>query len=365
MNCSDVNNLSVVEKAETAFYSKTERLFITTIMPCVLVIGFLGNVAFLIAVARIPRMRTITNVYLVQVAVCDAFFITVSTSSYMWHYNASPLRFDVAFQSWVGCFASIFPLLLTYTASLLLLTSVTAERFYAICYPLKLRVIADKKRNTKIVCIIWITSFIIASYGVLRFSNLHIQCIIWPSDEKPYSSYPKIRKMCLAVHPIIPVSSEIVQTLPFFLVFPINFYMYSRIVYTLGNRMQTSDDHETRMSGNPNKVRNQVARLLIINGLVFFICQSPSRLADLHYIIRHLTGAELFSPAFYGSLVIIGRTLVFINATCNPLIYIGCSPFYRKAIWEGITSLNVQDKRNIFSLPLSLSLSRHAAKINK
>ncbi|XP_072033218.1 thyrotropin-releasing hormone receptor-like [Amphiura filiformis] len=330
-------NLSDPETVKANQPTAMENLLVFAGMPSVLVIGILGNLAFLLAVFRIPRMKTLTNSYLAQVALTDLVFIVSTTTAYIYQTVESPIRFTVSYTHWSGCFSVFFVFLFSYTISLFLITLVTVERFYAICRPLQMLRITGKGRSRKLVAFLWISSFFLTTLAVLQYARLQRTCVIWPSEEE-YARYPQVVHSCVAVsaHPSLYVVSEMSLTFPYYILLPMNLYMYTMIIYTLGNRMPMTEIDQANVI-QTKKIRNQVARLLIINGVVFFVCQSPIRIISIHDIVQKLTGVSLFTPLQYGLLVILGRILLFINAASNPVIYITTSSFYRQAIWEAIS----------------------------
>ena len=56
-------------------YHPAEKVFITIITPMLSIFGVIGNGTFLFIVAKLPEMRTFTNAFLVNVAVCDILFL--------------------------------------------------------------------------------------------------------------------------------------------------------------------------------------------------------------------------------------------------------------------------------------------------
>ena len=241
-NCSSsegILNLSNPQAAIDIQPTTTEKLSVYVVMPLILLIGVLGNVAFILAVVRVPRMQILTNTYLAQVAVCDIIFVISATISYIHTQWGSRVRFAVKYTHWTGCFSAFYFTLLTYFMSLFLMTLVTAERFYAICYPLKWSRIAAAGRSRKLLLTLWITSCLFAGLYVLRFAKLQHICVVWPPEEE-YSSFPQNIAFCVVVHPHLYVIAELAQILPFYILLPLNVYMYATIIYSLNKRASSN-----------------------------------------------------------------------------------------------------------------------------
>ena len=191
-------------------------------------------------------------------------------------------------------------------------------------------------RSRKLLLTLWIISCLFAGLYVLRFAKLQHMCVVWPHEEE-YSSFPQNIAFCVVVHPHLYVIAELAQILPFYILLPLNVYMYATMIYSLNKRASSNKTSLTQDKTLLNsKLRTQVARLLILNGIVFFICQSPVRIASIHNISMETFNAPLFTSMQYGIILVIGRTLLFLNSAVNPLIYIACSSFYRKAILEAV-----------------------------
>ena len=81
------------------------------------------------------------------------------------------------------------------------------------------------------------------------------------------------------------------------------------------------------------ETRNQVARLLIVNGLVFILCQTPNRIVNITDGLNKL-GISIFTDDQLVSILILARSLIILNAGINPYLYILCSKSYRQAFLE-------------------------------
>lgn len=333
-------NLSDEETLRSSLYSDIEDVFFTRLLPLVEIIGVLGNLSFIIMVFRVSNMRTITNGYLLNIAVADLFFIGYGCTLYIVTYFSSPIRNDAPFDSWIGCVVSWQPVWLTYFASILLITLATVEKFYGICYPFQHRLVTGKTRTFRIIAVSWIVAFVLSSLVVLRYARLHNICVIYP-DEDQYEHYPTRIQMCLAINTTLLVFSESLTVFPFFMALTVNIYMYARIIYTLSNRSgtDTSDDSLNNVVIQQRHIRNQVARLLIINGIIFFCCQLPYRVLSINLFVQESTGVGFLSSTQYGALAVISRCLVLINSCVNPFVYYASSSSYRQGFSQAFCHL--------------------------
>ncbi|XP_072021074.1 neuromedin-U receptor 2-like [Amphiura filiformis] len=336
-NINNTWNLSRYnDVAQAILWSRTEDILFTIGLPVIFCVGVVGNLSFLFALLRVPAMRTVTNAYLANVAAADLWFITWTFCLYLPIYYISPVRNDVPWTSNIGCGIVLGFSYLGYYASVMLITIVTAERYFAICRPFQHRMIAGKKHTLQMIYFSWITAIILFAITLPSWSSIVMRCIIWP-DTETYRDFPTQIWQCSGNSPASPnfkvfVIGEIIGAVLFYIIVPVNIFMYGSIIYTLSKRTETfADKQKTELA---TRTRNQVARLLIVNGSVFLLCQAPYRVINIHYFTLLATGQGLLSLKNYGIIILTSRLLVLLNSCCNPFIYLTTSSFYRKAFRE-------------------------------
>ena len=90
-------------------------------------------------------------------------------------------------------------------------------------------------------------------------------------------------------------------------------------------------------------MRNQVSRMVILNGAVFFLCQVPFQIYNLY---RYSDGILLTEKQSY-SLAWTARLLGAVNASVNPIIYTTASSRYRKAfVFTFCRNFKANEKNN-------------------
>ncbi|XP_064633692.1 QRFP-like peptide receptor [Lineus longissimus] len=118
--------------------------------------GLLGNVLVIFVFWRNRRMRTVTNSFLVNLAVCDLMVVCICMPF--------TLAVDV-YTNWiygdVMCKIVNFTQGLSVSSSILTLSVISAERFMAINKPLKARAFLTRQRAYKILFVLWLVSGII------------------------------------------------------------------------------------------------------------------------------------------------------------------------------------------------------------
>ena len=98
-------------------------------------------------------------------------------------------------------------------------------------------------------------------------------CVVWPKTAK-YEDFPTTGSLCVPLTVNFYIYHNVFNVSMFMVLLIYNTVLYLMIVYALSSR-QSFDDG--KKSVEQMKIRNQVARVLILNGVVFFICQGPYR----------------------------------------------------------------------------------------
>ena len=258
------------------------------------------------------------------------------------------------FISLFGCAIVWAPTYLTYFASILLITLATMEKYYGICHPFKHRLVTGKGRTIRIIIFSWFSGALLSALVVLRYAQVQTRCVMYP-DEVKYTYYPKHIQLCVSISETLLVFSEAVTVIPFFLALIGNVYMYGRIIYTLSHRAVTDKDKaENSMQIVQSQIRNQVARILIINGLVFFCCQFPYRLLSINLFVQEATGQGFLSLGQYGILAVIARCLVLVNSCANPFVYLMSSANYRQGFRQAFGCSRERKATRTSTLSLSI-----------
>ena len=214
---------------------------------CALAIGVPGHVSFLLSVARVPYMRTITNIFLVSLSIADVTFLVFTVTSYLL-YLPAPVRSHIHSLLNLSCTVSFSVAFLTYFASVGTVWLVSAERYSAICHPLRHIVVHNKRRAVKLVLATWAVSCALTALAVLQYISPDKFCVTWPDDEDTdkFIGLPDIIGFCLPLAPWALIVGNLTASLPLIIALLANAFMYVQIIRTLGGRTITK-------SGLPGK----------------------------------------------------------------------------------------------------------------
>ena len=342
------------EWIEIFLYSKTDKVMITIVFPFIITLGLLANGAFLFTLVSVRQMRTITNFYLANLAIADLFFVIVTAVNYFYRYIWSPdFQRGVPWSSTAGC-ASISSALHTpYFASICLVTLVSIERFLAICFPLKHRMINNKSRTAKMVLATWLITLAFTTLVAPTYTKHEILCLLWP--EKWQHRLPTVINYCNAATWHFIDISAILQFAPFIIALILNTILYALIICRLSQRDVSDNGNEkTGLKSQADKVRNAVARMLVINGIAFFLCLAPWQFYNMYYFVfRNCAGCRALDNNHVYILRWTGRCLNVLNSAINPIIYSATNARYRQAFLTAIGF--TPKKRNVSEMSTSVT----------
>ena len=313
------------------FYSGYNYYIVTIGIPVVVFMGVLGNISLLYVFCRIKRMRNITNFYLANLAIADVGVHIAASLQYFGSYiHSAP--FDVSeigytFQTPVGC---ALPNLLNYAfyfASIWFVTVVATERFLAVNWPLKHRMIQGKRRALRLVFAVWLTSFSIASLAG-NLAGIQVICLDGPSGGV-LGDMPRNISQCVSLCPKCDLILWMFDTSLFFAALVGNSVMYGIIIYTLSKHTVTENNLSRVSVLKKKKNRDQIAKMLIINAIVFFICLSPFMIIN----IVNIWGITIKTDVKKG-IDWLARAAYLMNSTCNSYIYNGVNQQYRRAFCQ-------------------------------
>ena len=128
---------------------------------------------------------------------------------------------------------------------------------------------------------------------------------------------PKKVSFCSALPGFPLVFSYITDMMLYLLALLINLIVYVNVIITSTRR--ASHDLGARTQHKAQHERYQVARLLITNGVVFFLCFTTWQFTNLDRIVTYLTGSHLFLDISHWYLPIIGLFMGYVKLLNQPI----------------------------------------------
>ena len=331
-----VLNLTDDESLYSTIYLPVEWYIYLIVYPCFLIFGTTTNLSFLFVVIRVPYMHSITNFYLCNLAIADLLYLVATVVCQMVKYIRSPIRF--ANDSIVLCMLEQYVLIASFVASIHLVGLVTLERYLAVCHPLKHYLVKGWKRTLKLTSLSWTFAAVAGFYNFLYVQGLENICVIWP-DDSDYANNPNTYKIC-----IINFDNEDILSIIYILYlmlwlieFLANVTMYFQILRHLHHRATpngiANDQHAV-------STRNQVALMLVVNGVVFFLCCS---MAFVSIFFGFMDNLDKDTPKGRESFMFqqVSIFIFLLNSSINPMIYNVTNTKYRKAFYLAFTRRNI------------------------
>ena len=180
-SCSEIIDLSNSTNLYLYIYLPYERFFLLLVVPCIILLGFIGNVTFIWTVIRVPFLHIPTYIYLATLA-CTDLLTLIGYGVQIIQNSKSQLRIVE-----LSVITDIFTVIywFCFSATLFLITVVSIERYLAICHPLRYRIVNGTKRTIKLIVVAFLLNSVLMSTLIPHlFSNPVQKCFIWPSNEE-------------------------------------------------------------------------------------------------------------------------------------------------------------------------------------
>ncbi|XP_077992833.1 growth hormone secretagogue receptor type 1-like [Glandiceps talaboti] len=344
----------------------------TVIYAFIFLLGILGNILVLFVVCCNKDMRSSTNYFLVNLSVADLLVLVFCMPiALLETYVIRPWLLGEAM-------CKLVPFL-EYTAaqaSVLTLVFISAERYVAICYPLKAKYTITPGRSILICIFIW---FVSCSASVpYLFMAQHNAYELSAEGELMYECGTYIKSIWAEIY--------IISCFIIFFVLPLFAigFLYFKVAMTLhrstsmiqGNACQTTyisrnainmqgethpvqkyslvpQDTDSDVALTPQhsparsipqknryeaqeRARRRVVYMLITVVVTFFLCLLPQRIVSLWF--QYGTAEQQIKLGIEGvyTLVISCRVLTYINSSINPIIYNIMSTKFRSAFLRAL-----------------------------
>ena len=312
------------------FYNIWEiAIIILGFYPVTLMIGLATNIAFLFVLLLVPEMRTVTNAYLGNLAVADLLVLCSVNYQVLVSYFLSPKVRSLPYNSSIGSAINTTIQYMAHFTSIALVFFMTIERYLGICKPLYLRVVVRKGRTRTLIVSAWVFGLIYSCTLVAPRIYVFVKiCVLWPEGDK-YDNLPLLITERSPIHPFYENMPQILQIFPFGFVMICNTCMYFHIIRKLYKRVAR---FKTKLQSV--QVRNQVARLLIANGIAFFILNIPfyiTRFNESLLVLTHQKYGFKLTATQRGAIYRLVACFGTINSIINPIIYGITSERYRRA----------------------------------
>ncbi|XP_074962582.1 growth hormone secretagogue receptor type 1-like [Phalacrocorax aristotelis] len=303
---------------------------VTVISIILFFLGVSGNLITIVIFRRSQEMRTTVNMYLFSMALSDTLiFLGLPSDLYrLWKYK--PYIF--------GDFLCKFFIYLSETCTyctILHITTVSMERYFAICLPLKAKATITKCRVKRVILALWGCSLFTAGPILFLFGVEH-----------PDGSVPQESRECRSIERVartgLLMTMTWVSTIYFFLPMLCLTLLYGLICRKLWQSRRRLPDCQ---AAGRKRSHAQTVKMLAVVVLAFVLCWLPFHVGRILFAQGEVI---LYDLTQYFNLI--AMLLFYLGASINPILYNVMSHKYRKAMSK---ILHRKRTRRCRSLPRS------------
>ncbi|XP_062429034.1 C-C chemokine receptor type 6 [Rhea pennata] len=274
------------------------KVFLPVAYSLICVVGLVGNIFVVMTFALYERTKSMTDVYLFNMAIADILFV-LTLPLWAVNYAADKWIFgDFVCKMSRGIYA------INFNCGMLLLAFISVDRYIAIVQATKsFKLRARTLAHSKLIClVVWIASVLISSSSFLysesyTFSINETKQICDHRSEK--TSKSTMLKLLLLILQLV---------FGFFIPFMFMIFCYTFIVKSLQQAQ--------------NSKRNKAIRVIVLIVVVFLVCQVPHNIVllvtatNLSKMNRSCDSEKKIAYAKYTT-----EALAFLHCCLNPVLY--------------------------------------------
>lgn len=291
------------------------------------IVGITGNFLVCFAVWRNRQMRTVTNMFIVNLSVADLGIIIICLPP--------TLLVDVTetwFMGTVMCKLVYFLMTVSISVSVLTLAAIAVERWYAICRPLSFK--STRRRARIIIIFIWIVSACVALPDIIFIHLKRFERVPADVTDLLLSCQPGLDKYNQTVYQIALI--VLLYMLPMICIGVA--YIHISLVLWKGGIPGEGDSRSASAKPMINNrgatvaneqlaTRRKAAKMLITVVVVFAVCYFPVHLLNILRYAGVMGSVSVDGIRVYSY---IAHWLPYLNSSTNPIIYNFMSGKFRK-----------------------------------
>ncbi|XP_066275381.1 QRFP-like peptide receptor [Branchiostoma lanceolatum] len=286
-------------------------LWVVTVVYCVIfVVGVSGNMLVGIVVWKNVDMRTPTNFFLVNLSIADLLLLVVSM----------PVAL---LETWIPapwmlgrfmCLISYYNEHLVFQASILTISAIGVERYYAICHPLKAKLNLTRRRIFCSIAAIWAFSLALSSpmftitdliehrLNETNGTDVIVVCIT-DAGSTLGKTYMTVGSILFFVVPLLLLCG-----------------LYTAISWRLCDVPSTEQGRDVRKMAQMRS-RRQVIHMLVAVVVTFFVCLTPHRVFQMWILFLPEDQYQSLDQVTTMNVLVFIRVMVYLNSTLNPILY--------------------------------------------
>ncbi|XP_078657184.1 G-protein coupled receptor 54-like [Branchiostoma floridae x Branchiostoma belcheri] len=298
-----------------------EAFLVPLFFAIIMVVGLVGNYLVIYIIVKNKEMHTVTNYFILNLAVTDlsflVFVVPFTASTYpltSWVFGQFMCKFVIYYSQ------------ITVTATCITLTAMSVDRYFAIVHPIKSKQWRTPRMAKVVSAGVWLGS-IVGSLPMAIFSRLEpydfygpgeVYCsMFYPNStwEAGYMTYTFVAAYILPVVIITACYSQMLRRL------------WTRIAPD-GGLTETDRIMPRRSNQNAMQQKRRTTRIVLVVVVCFTVCWGPIMILNL---VKSYHG-NAFPLDFSMSCVKIwAHCMSFANSSVNPFVYAFMGGNFRKA----------------------------------
>ncbi|XP_059404119.1 somatostatin receptor type 2 [Carassius carassius] len=283
--------------------TKTSTAVISFMYFVVCAIGLCGNALVIYVILRYAKMKTVTNIYILNLAVADVLFmlglpfIAIQLALVHWPFGAALCRVVMTVDS-LNQFTSIFCLMV-----------MSIDRYLAVVHPIKSTRWRKPNVAKTINLVVWVVSLVV-NLPIVIYSGLITKpdgcfcTIVWPEPQETYYTTFMFYTFFLG----------------FFLPLMVICLCYLCII------IKVKSSGVRVSSSKRRKSERRVTRMVSVVVAVFVFCWLPFYIFN----VTSVTGTISTTP-FLRSMFAFVVVLGYANSCANPILYAFLSENFKKS----------------------------------
>uniref|UniRef100_A0A1B6EG53 G-protein coupled receptors family 1 profile domain-containing protein n=1 Tax=Clastoptera arizonana TaxID=38151 RepID=A0A1B6EG53_9HEMI len=294
-----------------------------------MVIGIIGNSLIVFTISRYRRMKSTTNVFLASLASADLLLIVVCIPvklaklfSYTWTMGFFLCKLVHYMQS------------VTAICSVLTLTAMSIERYYAIVHPMKAKYVCTISQARRVIFALWIAALLLAT--PILFVQVHMRVAVdkFPNTfwcVRNYDDPPiwRLHEMYMLILVLIVPTSVMAVTYTSICwevwnVMQTRYHMTSGKAslngdnFPLSTKRTTTFIQSNKPTSEDNNTVKQVIKMLVLIVIVFILCWGPLLIDNVLTAWGVLDSQKLGLQKYLATTF---HLMAYFNSCVNPIVY--------------------------------------------